>query len=55
MKHGRDGLCSGMKRKALSTVLLKGGGAGSGDVVAILLGLEIADWKNVSNTEREVG
>jgi len=37
-------------------VPFNGGGAGSGDVVAILLGLEIADWKNVSsNTEREAG
>ena len=37
-------------------VLIKGGGAVSGDVVEILLGLEIADWKHVSsNTEREAG
>lgn len=56
MKHGRDGLCFGMRKRDLSMVLLKGGGAGSGDVVAILLGLEIADWKSVSsNTEREAG
>lgn len=37
-------------------VVFKGSGTGSGDVVAILLGLEIADWKSVSsNTEREAG